>query len=103
ISAAGAGIIIAPAGKSCREFRRWEMILRRAVESLNARILGAGRETLVLSHGFGCDQSSWQHLSPWLTQHYRVAVYDLACAGSAAVDAFDMRRHRQLDGYVEDL
>lgn len=70
---------------------------------LNAQIVGDGRETLVLSHGFGCDKSSWQHLLPWLTQRYRVVTYDLACAGSVVGDAFDMRRHGEIDGYVADL
>ena len=70
---------------------------------LNPHKLGAGHQTLVLSHGFGSDQSCWRHLLPWLTQHYQVVVYDLACAGTVADKAFDVRRHSALEGYVEDL
>ena len=78
-------------------------LLRKLSNLLNAQVLGNGPETLVLAHGFGCDQSSWQHLSPWLMQRYRVVVFDLACAGTVATEAFDMRRHGDINGYVDDL
>jgi len=71
--------------------------------SLNVRLIGQGTDTLILSHGFGTNQKIWDRLLPHLAEKYRVLVYDLPCAGTAAGDMFDARRHTNLDGYVDDL
>nr|DAD41494.1 TPA_asm: hypothetical protein HUJ06_015817 [Nelumbo nucifera] len=73
------------------------------LEALNVRVVGTGDKTLVLAHGFGTDQSAWQRILPYFSQHNRVVLYDLVCAGSVNPDYFDFRRYTTLDAYVDDL
>ncbi|CAN6450233.1 unnamed protein product [Victoria cruziana] len=73
------------------------------LEVLNVRVVGTGERFLVLSHGFGTDQSAWQKVLPYLVRDYRVVLYDLVCAGSVNPDNFDFARYTSLDPYVDDL
>jgi sigma-B regulation protein RsbQ len=66
-------------------------------------ITGAGREVVVLSHGFGTDQSAWAGIRPWLESHFRVFSYDLAGAGPSGEASYDFRRHDTLFGFADDL
>jgi pimeloyl-ACP methyl ester carboxylesterase len=75
----------------------------RIADKCNAEVSGSGHDYLVLAHGFGADKSIWGPLMPLLAPYYRVVRYDLACAGSADPSLFDIRRHKSLDGYAEDL
>ncbi len=59
--------------------------------------------SLLLVHGYGCDQSMWRHLVPYFTEDYRVLTYDQAGSGGAEPAAYDSERHSSLDGYAEDL
>jgi pimeloyl-ACP methyl ester carboxylesterase len=70
---------------------------------MNARIEGDAEDTIVLAHGFGSDQSVWDRIVPPLKARMRVVRFDLACSGSAAPEAFDLRRHSTLGGYAEDI
>lgn len=72
-------------------------------KQLNCRIVGRGDVLVVLSSGFGTDQSAWSVIAPALAETHRVLLYDLACSGTADPDAFDLRRHGILDGYARDL
>lgn len=76
---------------------------REAVfERHNVRTYGAGSQTLLFSHGYGCDQSMWRHVLPAFQAGFRVAAYDLVgCGGSRA--AFDPQTYATLAGYAEDL
>lgn len=76
---------------------------RNLLEILNVRVVGEGEQFLVLSHGFGTDQSVWQRVVPYFTRDYRVVLYDLVCAGSVDPDHFDFQRYTTLDAYVDDL
>ncbi|XP_039146195.1 probable strigolactone esterase DAD2 [Dioscorea cayenensis subsp. rotundata] len=75
----------------------------KLLEILNVRVVGSGDKFLVLSHGFGTDQSAWQRILPYFTRDYKVILYDLVCAGSVNPDHFDFRRYTTLDAYVDDL
>lgn len=72
-------------------------------ELLHGRITGEGSETLLLSHGFGTDQSAWDALRPWLEERYRVVSYDLAGSGPGGERGYDPRRHGSLFGFADDL
>ncbi|CAA0829320.1 Probable esterase KAI2 [Striga hermonthica] len=69
----------------------------------NVNILGSGRTTVVLSHGYGTDQSVWRHLVPYLVDEYRVLLYDNMGAGTTNPDYFDFERYSTLEGYAYDL
>jgi pimeloyl-ACP methyl ester carboxylesterase len=75
----------------------------KLLQILNVRVVGSGERVVVLSHGFGTDQSAWSRILPYLTRDHRVVLYDLVCAGSVNPDHFDFRRYTGLDAYVDDL
>lgn len=72
-------------------------------ETLHGRITGAGDSTVILSHGFGTDQSAWDAIRPTLDRHFRVVSYDLAGAGPHGEASYDPKRHASLFGYADDL
>ncbi|KAG0476561.1 hypothetical protein HPP92_012931 [Vanilla planifolia] len=73
------------------------------LEILNVKVVGSGDKVVVLSHGFGTDQSAWNRIVPFLQRDHRIVLYDLVCAGSVNPDHFDFRRYTTLDAYVDDL
>nr|QZA74797.1 high tillering and dwarf 2 protein variant 4 [Saccharum hybrid cultivar ROC22] len=75
----------------------------KLLQILNVRVVGNGDRVVVLSHGFGTDQSAWSRVLPYLTRDHRVVLYDLVCAGSVNPEHFDFRRYDTLDSYVDDL
>ncbi|XP_062216475.1 strigolactone esterase D14 [Phragmites australis] len=75
----------------------------KLLQILNVRVVGNGERVVVLSHGFGTDQSAWSRVLPYLTRDHRVVLYDLVCAGSVNPEHFDFRRYDTLDSYVDDL
>ena len=77
---------------------------RMWAEGLNATVLGSGTRWMVLGHGFGADQSSWDAQLPGLLQcGARVLRHDLAGATVHTQALFHPERHRNLFGFAEDL
>jgi sigma-B regulation protein RsbQ len=74
-------------------------ILRRN----NVTRLGEGERTLVLAHGFGCDQNMWRFVTPALARDYRIVLFDYVGFGHSDAAAFDPDRYEQLEGYARDL
>ncbi|NMM00564.1 alpha/beta hydrolase [Paraburkholderia sp. RP-4-7] len=69
----------------------------------NVNISGAGKRTMVLAHGFGCDQSMWRYLAPSFHAEYRTVLFDLVGSGSSDLSAYDFDKYGSLDGYAADL
>ncbi|MCU7247179.1 alpha/beta fold hydrolase [Pseudomonas koreensis] len=69
----------------------------------NVQIAGDGSATLILSHGFGCDQSMWKLLLPHFIKRFRVITYDLVGAGQSDLSAYDREKYASLWGYASDL
>jgi sigma-B regulation protein RsbQ len=69
----------------------------------NIRILGNGPATMVLAHGFGCDQSMWRHFVPAFSQTHRIVLLDLVGSGGSDLDAYDEEKYGSLQGYADDL
>jgi sigma-B regulation protein RsbQ len=70
---------------------------------LNGTITGAGGPVVVLSHGFGTDQTAWSAIRPWLDERFRVISFNLAGAGPGGEVSYDFRRHDTLFGFADDL
>ncbi|XP_064997672.1 strigolactone esterase D14-like [Musa acuminata AAA Group] len=51
----------------------------------NVRIEGKGEQAVVLSHGYGGSQSTWDHVVPHLSQRYQLLLFDWNFKG--AIDA----------------
>ncbi|GFP78923.1 probable esterase kai2 [Phtheirospermum japonicum] len=69
----------------------------------NVRVLGSGETTVVLGHGFGIDQSVWNHLVPHLIDQYKVLLYDNMGIGTTNPDHYDFDRYSTLEGHASDL
>ena len=69
----------------------------------NVRVLGKGSCTMVLAHGFGCDQNMWRHLVPAFEKDFRLVLFDYVGHGRADASAFDHIRHASLQGYADDV
>lgn len=75
---------------------------------LNLRLMdaeasaSASPSTVVLLHGYGCDQTMWDDVAQALPDTRRV-LFDWAGAGRSDPAAYDSARHAALDGYAEDL
>lgn len=75
-------------------------ILRRN----NVTLAGpAGAPTLLLAHGFGCDQKLWRFAAPALAADRRVALFDYVGSGQADGTAYDPVRYGSLEGYATDV
>lgn len=72
-------------------------------EAHNIRVVGSGKQTVVLAHGFGTDQSVWKHLVPHLIEEYQVVLYDNMGAGTTNPDYFDFQRYSSLEGFAYDV
>ena len=66
-------------------------------------ILGAGEKTLLLAHGFGCDQNMWRFMLPALIPHYKVVLFDYVGSGKSDISYYDQTRYSSLEGYAQDI
>ncbi|NYS62009.1 alpha/beta fold hydrolase [Vreelandella salicampi] len=69
----------------------------------NVTIIGEGSKTLMLAHGFGCDQQMWRFLAPRLASDYRLLLFDYVGSGGSDITAFDADRYASVDGYAQDV
>ncbi|MFG2974386.1 alpha/beta fold hydrolase [Streptomyces sp. NPDC048331] len=59
--------------------------------------------TVVLAHGFGCDQNMWRFTVPALVEDYRVVLFDYVGSGRSDLSSFSETRYASLDGYAQDV
>jgi len=59
--------------------------------------------TLLLAHGFGCDQNLWRLVVPPLAERYRLVLFDHTGAGQSDSSAWTAGRYSGLDGYADDV
>ncbi|WP_408630174.1 alpha/beta fold hydrolase [Amycolatopsis mongoliensis] len=59
--------------------------------------------TVMLAHGFGCDQNLWRLVVPELSERYRVVLFDHTGAGRSDLSAWTPERYGTLDGYADDV
>ena len=69
----------------------------------NVRIEGNGKVTLLLAHGFGCDQTMWRFLAPYLVDNYRLITFDYVGSGRSDMSAFKPELYQSLEGYARDV
>ena len=64
---------------------------------------GSGRQTLLLAHGFGCDQQMWRFLLPQLENDFELVLFDYVGSGQADMRAYSRSRYQDLTGYAQDI
>ena len=70
----------------------------------NVRILGRqDGPTIMLAHGFGCDQNLWRRVTERLVDDHRVVLFDHVGAGASDPAAWDAERYSNLETYAQDV
>jgi sigma-B regulation protein RsbQ len=70
----------------------------------NVNVVGTDeRPTIMLAHGFGCDQNLWRLVVPALLPNFRVVLFDHVGSGAADPAAWDRQRYASLQGYADDI
>jgi sigma-B regulation protein RsbQ len=69
----------------------------------NVKLIGNGSKTVVLAHGFGCDQNMWRFLTPELMKHFTIVLFDYVGSGASDISQYSKKRYGQLEGYAEDI
>ncbi len=73
------------------------------IERNNVKIRGAGKQTLILAHGYGCDQNIWQRIIPELEENYELLLFDHVGAGQSDLSRYSRSKYGTLHGYADDL
>ncbi|GAC1406026.1 MAG: alpha/beta hydrolase [Mycobacterium sp.] len=70
----------------------------------NINIVGAeGGPTIMLVHGFGCDQNLWRLVVPQLAPQFRLVLIDLVGSGASDPQAWDTAKYSALAGHAADI
>lgn len=69
----------------------------------NVQVIGEGAQTVVMAHGFGCDQKMWQYVLPYFKDDYRIVLFDYVGSGNSDITAYDAEKYKDLHGYKQDL
>jgi len=70
----------------------------------NVNIVGPDdAPTIMLAHGFGCDQQLWRLVVPELVPNFRVVLFDHVGCGAAEPSAWDAERYASLQRYADDI
>ncbi|MFL6415636.1 MAG: alpha/beta fold hydrolase [Bryobacteraceae bacterium] len=69
----------------------------------NINVEGSGSKTMLLAHGFGCDQNVWRFIVPAFADEYRVVLFDHVGAGKSDLNAYSRQKYDRLEGYAGDV
>ncbi len=69
----------------------------------NINVVGSGTRTMLLAHGYGCDQLMWRFLVPAFENDYRIVLFDHVGAGKSDLSQYSRERHGTLYGYAQDV
>jgi sigma-B regulation protein RsbQ len=69
----------------------------------NVRTWGKGSKTIIFAHGFGCDQNMWRFITSAFEDDYRIVVFDYVGAGKSDLNAYNVERYSNLNGYTQDV
>lgn len=76
---------------------------QRIIARNNVKIFGEGEQTLLLAHGFGCDQNMWRFVKSDLGKKYRLVLFDYVGSGKSDLASFSSEKYSALDGYAENI
>jgi sigma-B regulation protein RsbQ len=69
----------------------------------NIVIRGKGKQAILFSHGFGCDQNMWRYVAPSFEKDYQTVLFDHVGAGMSDLDAYQPSKYEVLEGYADDI
>ena len=69
----------------------------------NVKVVGSGKNVAMLAHGFGCDQTMWRFLQPYLDNDFQIILFDYTGCGQSDASFFDREKYQTLSGYACDV
>ncbi len=70
----------------------------------HVKVVGnAAGPTVMLAHGFGCDQNLWRLVEERLAADFRLVLFDHVGSGNSDPAAWDPQRYASLNGYAADV
>lgn len=75
------------------------------IERNNITFIGEdnSKPTLLLAHGFGCDQNMWRYLTPKLVDNYQLILFDYVGSGGSDLSYYEPSKYRVLEAYAQDI
>ena len=86
------------------DVQRWQYEGVNVLARNNVRLAGVeGGPTIMLAHGFGCDQHLWRLVEERLAPSFRLILFDHVGCGASDPSAWDPQRYEALQGYADDI
>jgi sigma-B regulation protein RsbQ len=73
------------------------------VKRNNIRFKRNGKKTMMLVHGYGCDQNMWRFITPAFESDYQIVLLDLTGSGNSDTSQYDFKKYNSLQGYADDI
>jgi sigma-B regulation protein RsbQ len=93
-----------PHGIDGTDTHRWQYEGVNLQARNNVRLAGVeDGPTIMLAHGFGCDQHLWRLVEERLAASFRLILFDHVGCGASDPSAWDPKRYETLQGYADDI
>ncbi len=69
----------------------------------NVHVQGNNGPLLLYAHGFGCNQTMWNQVTPYFESTHRQVLFDYVGSGKSDLASFDVKRYSSLQGYAQDV
>jgi sigma-B regulation protein RsbQ len=69
----------------------------------NVAVQGNDGPVLLYAHGFGCNQTMWNRVTPAFNSTHRQVLFDYVGSGQSDMASFDIKRYSSLHGYAQDI
>lgn len=73
------------------------------LERNNVNVEGDSGPVLLYAHGFGCNQTMWNRVTPAFKSTHRQVLFDYVGSGQSDMASFDAKRYSSLQGYAQDV
>ena len=73
------------------------------LKRLNVNVIGDKKPPLLFCNGFNCNQHIWNYLTPALSRHYQLILFDQIGTGGSDVSTYNSRHYATLAGYAHDV
>lgn len=73
------------------------------LERNNVHIRGNSGPVLLYAHGFGCNQTMWNRVTPAFESTHKQVLFDYVGSGKSDLASFDPNRYASLQGYAQDI
>lgn len=73
------------------------------LRNFNVNLIGSGPTTMVLAHGFGSDQTAWQHQVAAFKDQYQILLFDHIGCGQSNIREYSPIKYDTLQRYRDDL